>query len=278
MRITVWIPAVVLAFCGCLAAEVLSKPGESATKPLTEVDADNADWVLSATNALDGRASVEIHLARREGQWTGAFALAPRWNQASHAVDSNEMVWADGRLKGKVTVSFRSDGWVPSGNPPTAQWALDTRREGNTLVGTFTGEVDGKPSGGSLTGEVMPCSRSLAGRRLRVRLVDPTRLSEIFWCTVENDKPLGGYLFRGAWDGPVDLSRVDLRGCALTGEVSAVASDGKDLGSFGIRACIIAGRVGGTFSRQGVAQGGVLAGTCVPLNPRSRPTILRMPR
>lgn len=266
MRVTIGALAGFFMLFALIVGDATAQSGTLETASVTQVDAGNADWVLSASNALDARATVEIYLARREGQWKGAFASAPRWNQASHSVETNELAWADGRLKGMIVVSFRSDGWVPAGKPPTARWVLDAGRDGNTIDGTFAGEVDGKASAGNLTGKMVPPSGSLSGQRMRVRLVDSTKLSEIFWCTVENNKPVGGYLFRGAWDGPVDLSRVDLRGCALTGDVSAVASDGRDLGSFGVRAFAIAGRVGGTFARPGAGLDGALAGTCVPLN------------
>jgi hypothetical protein len=234
-----------------------------------QVDVDNADWVLTAAGALEGRepAAVEICLARREGRWQGAFALAPKWNEACHPVDANELTWADGRLKGKVTISFRGDGYVPAGRAPTACWELNAVRDGNAMGGTFAGKLGAKAVEGKLTGELAPPPRDLNSRRIRVRLVDSAKLGDIFWCAIEDSKPAGGYLFRGAWDGQVDLSRVALRGCAMSGNVRPMSSgDGNAGAAWEIHAFVIAGRVGGTFSRPGGAEGGVLAGTCVPLS------------
>ena len=263
-----WLPArhrrAVLA-----ALAVLVCMGASHTKaPAAQVDVDNADWVLTVADALDGPkpAAVEIYLARREGRWQGAFALTPTWNHGCHEVDANELSWSGERLTGKVTIAFRSDGWVPAGKPPTASWVLDAGLDGNAIRGTFAGTLGARDVKGALMGTVAPPPpRDLSGQRIRVRLVDPTKLADIFWCTIEDGKVGGGYLFRSGWDGEVDLSRVALRGWALKGSVfPASPDDSKACPAWKISASVVAGRVGGIFSRPGGAEGGVLAGTCAP--------------
>ena len=92
---------------------------------------------LDLTNGLL-RQPLKVELRRWGGAWLPGVATAPKYNKSRNPVDSSGLAFAAGALKGKMKVTFISDGWVPKpGTSYELVYEINAAVAGSKVSGTY---------------------------------------------------------------------------------------------------------------------------------------------
>jgi poly(3-hydroxybutyrate) depolymerase len=137
---------------------------------------------------------VTLHLLRRQGRWAASFAIARRWNAATHAAEAAQLEWDRdaNELQGRVFIALQPDAWIPRDHRARSlNVYIDAAIDGNAVRGSYSGVFQGREVSGELVGQLEPARTDQPGDRaglLRTFLPNPDGgLTETVMRFVEED-------------------------------------------------------------------------------------------
>jgi len=109
------------------------------------------DRAMYAGNNVDDARELVLDLARYGDDWGAVYGVSRRYNMPFHKGAVHDATITDDAITLKIDTVITPDKWIPGGQ---GDYTVELKREGDTLVGTFTGEFNGKKVAGTATGSV----------------------------------------------------------------------------------------------------------------------------
>jgi hypothetical protein len=229
-----------------------------------------AFYTLRLGNALPGGKSLTVYLDITDGRVSGALGKALEFNKVAHDVDASRLALTASALTGAITVRINPDAYAPpDGKPVACEFALDARRDGATITGSFSGRYNlgeaEQAVAGPITGSVAPpidragllvCNLHMEGAVSESPKAKSAWAARAFPSIVFNDgKPVhalihghGGGRQVNHFEGVVTDAQVKWDGNSFAGPINVRAASG-DTYVFAFSGKRVGNQIGGTYEK-----------------------------